>query len=391
MACLPAASACLDGAALTFAPPRLADAVDVVDSAAPTEDTPAPTPDDTVGPPDLVTPPAEAILLTNALLVGVDPTDGGERSRSILVVDGRVAALDPPPAVVPPGTPTRDLAGLWLTPAFIDSHVHLRYWDVAAELYAAGLVAAVDLAAPPDFFVRDWSPLEVIGSGPMLAAIAGYPTQSWGRNGYGRECATLADALAAIDELAARGARLVKVSLGAGPDLPDELLAAAIAHARSLGLPVAAHALTDAAAARAATLGADVLAHTPLERLADATVAAWSSRAVITTLTAFSPTPTVIDNLRRLHAAGATVLYGTDLGNSRVPAIDPRELALMAEAGLDPSEILGAATAAPAAFWGFAEYGALVPGGSAVFLVYGSDPLADPTVFAAPLEVLDLR
>ena len=39
--------------------------------------------------------------------------------------------------------------------------------------------------------------------------------------------------------------------------------------------------------------------------------------AVVSTLAAFGGSPAAVDNLRRLHAAGATVLYGTDLGNTR--------------------------------------------------------------------------
>ena len=39
-----------------------------------------------------------------------------------------------------------------------------------------------------------------------------------------------------------------------------------------------------------------------------------------------SPRPRSARFVARLHAAGATVLYGTDLGNTRTAAIDVLEL-----------------------------------------------------------------
>src|ERR1700760_3589849 len=66
---------------------------------------------------------------------------------------------------------------------------------------------------------------------------------------------------------------------------------------------------------------------------AGATVAAGRGRAVISTLAAFGGSPAAVDNLRRLRAAGATVLYGTDLGNLDVAGPSEPEIALPARAG----------------------------------------------------------
>ena len=95
-----------------------------------------------------------------------------------------------------------------------------------------------------------------------------------------------------------------------------------------------------------------------------------------------------IDNLRRLREAGATVLYGTDLGNTRTPAIDAQELALLARAGLDGAAILEAGTRARAARWGLDGLGALEPGRDASFSLLDADPLLDPSTLARPTRVV---
>src|SRR6185312_8649165 len=125
-------------------------------------------------------------------------------------------------------------------------------------------------------------------------------------------CDDAACITATIDRLAAHGARVIKLALD-DDGLAPALIPVAVAAAHAHGLEVAVHALTEQSAARAAAAGVDILAHTPVEPLSDASVAAWRGRAVISTLAAFGGSDTAVDNLRRLRAAGATILYGTDL------------------------------------------------------------------------------
>lgn len=87
-----------------------------------------------------------------------------------------------------------------------------------------------------------------------------------------------------------------------------------------------------------------------------------------------------IENLRRLHAAGITVAAGTDAGNIGTlpgPSMH-RELELLAEAGLSPSEIIVAATR-NAAMVGESvpRYGTIEAGKLADMLLVNADPLAD--------------
>lgn len=326
---------------------------------------------------------AEGLLFVDGVVVGLGVAD-------IRVVDGKISMLGE--LTAGPGETVIDLEGRWVTPAFIDSHVHLVYTPAGSAFAARGVAGAVDLAAPVAIFGTDMAPLQVLATGPMVTAELGYPTQSWGSNGYGIECADAAAAVAAVDLLAGLGAAAIKLPVTGAPQLPDDALAAAAARAHVLGLPVVSHALSDDQARRAALAGVDILAHTPTEALSASTIAAWKGRTVISTLRAFGGSATTVANLKALRAAGVTVLYGTDFGNTMTAGIDGSELALLLQSGMTPKEILAAGTSAPAAHWaGFkGALGEIAIGFDASFLVLAADPMVDPTVLASA-EAVYLR
>lgn len=86
-----------------------------------------------------------------------------------------------------------------------------------------------------------------------------------------------------------------------------------------------------------------------------------------------------LKNLKRLHEAGVPIACGTDAGNIGTlhgPAVF-RELALMAQAGLSPADILHAATAGGARVFGRADVGRLAAGQAADLSILDADPLAD--------------
>src|SRR5204862_4170706 len=96
----------------------------------------------------------------------------------------------------------------------IDSHVHLAYWPVGKELADHGVAGAVDLAAPLDAFaglVAPDFPITVIGSGPMITQPHGYPLDQWGPDGFGIGCDDAACVEHTVADLAAQGARVIKV------------------------------------------------------------------------------------------------------------------------------------------------------------------------------------
>lgn len=318
----------------------------------------------------------DPVVLRGGIVVGVGRAD-------VHVAGGRIVAV----GEVSADLPTVDVTGRWLVPAFIDSHVHLAYRPVASDLADGGVAGVVDLGAPESWLAEPIAAPRVLASGPMITAVGGYPTRSWGADGYGLEVRDPDEARAAVDRLHAAGARLIKVPITEPPVLGEATLAAVVEQAHARGLKVGAHALGDAEAAVAAAAGVDVLVHAPLEPLSDATVAAWTGRAVVGTLTAFGTGPTPVDNLRRLREAGAVVLYGTDFGNTTTAGIDPREVRRMAETGMDGAAILASGTSVPAAYWGFLDLGAIEAGKAASLLVLVADPLVDPDAIAVPEAV----
>jgi imidazolonepropionase-like amidohydrolase len=253
----------------------------------------------------------------------------------------------------------------FLMPAVADRHVHIEL-SSPSEVLAGGVTACRDLAWPPDriFTLADASELPTFdgplikAAGPMLTAPGGYPTQdTWAPPGTGREVKSPEDAAGAVEELVRLGAAAIKVSLNAeaGPTPSDAELAAICDAAHVAELPVTAHAQGRGEVERALGAGVDELAHTPWTRLSDDVIQTAARRLrIVSTLDILSfgrDTPeirTALDNLRRFHVAGGTIVYGTDLGNGEIPpGIHEREARLMREAGMEPEEVLEAMVRAP--------------------------------------------
>ncbi|HEY1547123.1 MAG TPA: hypothetical protein VGG28_04860 [Kofleriaceae bacterium] len=273
-------------------------------------------------------------------------------------------------------------ANVWLWPPIVDSHVHLAYWPVADQLAASGIGVAVDLAAPERTLrTHEPSAIHVLEAGPMLTRPNGYPLDAWGSDGFGIGCADAACVTSTIDRLVKSGAGVIKLA-GDDDGLDASLYPAAVAAAHARHLKVAIHALSNASALAAARAGVDVLAHTPVEPLDDATVQAWRGRAVISTLAAFGGSASAVKNLAKLRAAGVTVLYGTDLGNTRDAGPSSDELKLLRAAGLDDAAITAAMTTTPLAFWGIAAGPSV--GREATFVILDGDPRRDASVLLHP-------
>ena len=282
-------------------------------------------------------------------------------------------------------TPT-DAGGRFVVPGFIDSHVHLAYLPEAPGMAAGGITGAVDWAAPIGWLAERPTDLRILASGPMITAPGGYPTTSWGRDGYGVECATLADAVRAVDLVVDAGAEVIKLPLAGGPELDEATLAAVVERAHERGVKVGVHALDDSGARRAAVAGADLLVHMPTTALSEDTISTWADRAVVPTLSAFGSSSVARDNLARLRAAGATILYGTDFGNARNVGISVPETQAMVQAGMSPAEVVQAATLGPATYWGWDDLGRLEVGAVGVTVLLETDPTVDGAAWLAGFE-----
>ncbi|WP_353814970.1 amidohydrolase family protein [Agromyces sp. SYSU T00266] len=259
-----------------------------------------------------------------------------------------------------------------MLPPLIDHHVHLQLAD-AAPAVANGIAAVVDLGADPGAIATiagaDGLP-HVRYAGAFLTARGGYPSgRPWAPSGSVRELdAVSGDAddvrerrhhalsgpvEAAVDEQRRFGASVVKVALNStsGPVFDRATLDAIVGAAHAAGLPVAVHAEGAGMAELAIDARADVLVHAPFtERLDDEVVAraaaagqAWISTLAIHVRDDASVAETAIDNLRRFHAAGGRVLFGTDAGNGELePGVNAVEVAGLVRAGLAASDVVAA-------------------------------------------------
>lgn len=285
-------------------------------------------------------------------------------------------------------SPAHDLPRLdgVIVGGFTDHHVHLQLVDHAL-LHGSTLGRVVDLGANPAVIatiaaralpaepihgdqnapdlpggVRNAPESRVHGAfstphavtvefaGAFLTPTGGYPSdRSWAPAGSVREIADAASASTAVAEMADAGASCIKVASNsaAGAVFSDDLFRAIVVAAAERGLPVVAHAEGPGEAQRTARLGAAFLAHAPFtERLNDADIAAQAvSVSWISTLSVHDgdAQKTAVDNVRRFHAAGGTVLYGTDMGNGPTPVgVNTAELTALRAAGVTGTDLLRA-------------------------------------------------
>ncbi|GAA4671855.1 amidohydrolase family protein [Frondihabitans cladoniiphilus] len=289
---------------------------------------------------------------TTALVAVDEAWFGSWRGPSILRLTNGLISYDGPADASDRGVPRLD--GTVLAP-FTDSHVHLGLID-AARLPGGGISRVVDLGWDPAVASTWLAPRpswpDVALAGGLLGAPDGYPSRSgWAPPEAALPVSTASDAERVLSEMRDLGATVAKISLNAeaGPVWDDAVLAAVVDIAHALALPVAAHVQGRGQAARALTAGVDLFAHTPfsekltddlIERLAEATT--WISTLDIHGHGAGGRTfRLAVDNLRRFHAAGGRVRYGTDLGNGPLPVgLNGRELDALRTAGLDGDALL---------------------------------------------------
>ncbi|MEV0901048.1 amidohydrolase family protein [Actinoplanes sp. NPDC049802] len=334
------------------------------------EETPIPSAGALPEPPASTWPPAMAAAGRVEWLVAETVWWGGRlRSGVALRVapDGRVRPV--PAELAPDGDDTRRFPGT-LLPGLVDAHVHSALVDLGT-VRAGGIAEVWDLGGVPEKVAALAERALASGAGralaagaelprirfagPFLIAPGGYPSdRAWAPEGSWREIRSVAGAAEAVAAARTAGATLIKVTAHAGgPMLEPATLAALVAAARAVELPVVVHAEGAGTVAAAVAAGAAMLAHTPwTERIDDALLKVCAERMTwISTLDIHGwgePDPAAevaVGNLRRFLEFGGSVRYGTDLGNGPLPpGVNPREIRLLLSAGLTPDGVLTAMT-----------------------------------------------
>ena len=355
------------------------------------------------------------------ILVAPDaaPIDGA----TVLVRKGKIAQVGAN-VTIPSTAPVIDGAGRFLTAGFWNTHVHftepkwrrIRPKDqrlLEAHLYemftSRGFTTVVDTGSDPRRTLRLRRRIEYEGwLGPRIytAGSGLYPPH--GIPHYVRATVPVllrpllptppSPRLArrAVERNFARGVDLIKLFTGSYVEpgkvrpMPEPIARAAVEAAHEHGLPVFSHPSNLEGTRVAVRAGVDVLAHPPdmtegvdeplLREMADRRM------SMVPTLQMFERTVStdrsylepIYDIVRRFHALGGSILFGTDVGYMTDYSIEG-ELRAMLGCGLTPSEILRSLTSAPAERFGVGDaVGTVVPGARADLVLLDADPLDEP-------------
>ncbi len=386
---------------------------------------------------------AAAVVLAAALSASCGPSDDGTGASAVTVFEGArllvgdgsvienaafvveggrftqvgaLAALS-----VPSGSEHVDLTGKTVMPAIINTHVHLastREERLAQLQHMAyyGAAAAVSLGQDEGevaFQMRDEVLLDAARS---LTAGRGITRPEPGRSEAPYWINTTEEARTAVRELGARRVDLVKIWVderdGQYEKLTPELYRAVIDEAHAQGLRVTAHVYSLADAKALLLAGVDAFAHGIRDRqVDDALLDLWRARRNVV-LVPNLPNPGVpvdlswintvppgelaemqaaateslpaqrafniqASNLAALYEAGVAIAFGTDGSTAWAPHLEMED---MVRSGMDPGDVIFAATLSSAQLVGLAsELGSISPGKSADFIVLDADPTEDIT------------
>lgn len=343
-----------------------------------------------------------------------------------------------------------DLSGHTLLPGFIDAHVHIAlddgpFDDQALLGWAKNGVAAVrDCAmlsglSVPDFMRwqaehqrTDW-PL-VVNTGKYIDVPGGYGSELPPGHRIGLLVSTPEEAAVAVDYLRENGCAQLKIALDDSPspfhpaprahNLTPALIRAICGRARDHGMKVTAHVLAAKHLRTLVDCGISDAGHTPTDPIPQDVLKEMIRQGIPMVTTAVGPvedhtpglkpkrpgppppppeaaeqmarqkeaaTRDALDNLRRFHALGGTILLGTDLMFSNnydtCACIPVLEMEALRSVGIPTEDILSAGTSSPAKALGLEEQlGSLEPGKLACVVAVGGtlaggfEPLLRPTL-----------
>ena len=380
----------------------------------------------------------QRVIAQQALVIrNVNVFDGTRiiDAQTVVVRDGRISAVGRAPSI-PTGAEIVDGSGKTLIPGLIDAHTH-TWGNALEEALAFGITTELDQFTDVNFAKqmraeqaagKATGRADLYSAGTLVTAPGGHGTE------YGMKIPTIASpdsAQAFVDARIADGSDWIKIVYDDGktygmniPTLDKATLRAVVQAAHKRGKLAVVHigALADARAAIDA--GADGLVHTFVDRMPDdgygAFVAAHHAFVVPTLTVSMSLTGTpggaalVSDarlepyltkqdrnvlqqgftmrgptrsyaaaeaSVKQLLAAGVPILAGTDAGNPGTAhgVALHRELELLVQAGLTPSQALAAGTSVPAKQFHIPDRGRIVPGFRADLVLLNGDPTKDIT------------
>lgn len=339
---------------------------------------------------------------------------------NVVIRDGRIAAIGPK-VRAPRGAVVIDAKGKALLPGFYDLHTH---WtpngrpnitpEIANAYIAAGVTTVNDFHQSPE----SWQPRRA-WLATLAAPHVNFTARTSTPGGHGADWAdvnttkwvnTPDAARAAIRELLPYKPDVIKAfadgwRYGTAPDntsMDEGTLAALVDEAHKHGLEVGTHTVTVDRGRIAGRAKVDFIAHSLQDREIDAEAIA----AIKAGGTVYAPTLAVYEpvkpgmkppenpdeprfrqsvrkfgyamrNVKALHDAGVPIALGTDAGMPNTPhgVSTLREMELLVQAGLTPTEALLAGTANSARVLGqLADRGTIEPGKRADLVLVDGQP-----------------
>ena len=322
--------------------------------------------------------------------------------------------------------PVAHLLGLSLTERVLMAQAHMK-----AQLMA-GVTTVRDLGGPDNIAVD-------LGRAVVAGKVTGPRVQSSGRNltmtgGHGHALGLEVDGpdavrRAARGELKA-GAEVIKLMATGGVLTPnvragatalsEDEMRAGVEAAHNAGKRTAAHAQGLIGIKNALRAGVDTIEHGAFDHWDDDALALLKTRFLVPTLAApdgilsggnsggksdkkgdervpdwvLEKTRPIAKrhraNTTEAYRAGVPVVAGTDAGTPFNPHGNlPKELALLAEVGLSPLDVLRAATTVAADALGLiGQVGTLRPGAFADLVAWDGDPLEEVSAYTRPRTVV---
>ncbi|MFC1547717.1 amidohydrolase family protein [Candidatus Neomarinimicrobiota bacterium] len=378
-----------------------------------------------------------ALVLVNGTII--DGTGAEPILNGVLVLEGdKISAVGVVGEIEVPSEATIiDVEGQTILPGFIDSHVHNGFTvGLRRELLVSGITAICDLGSPisrmaefEEGMLEDRLVSRGFRSGPIITAIGGLPDAVL-KEGLNYEVGSIEEARAAVRDLAARGADVIKIYLhrkvgkAKYPMLEPDQIEAIVEEAHAQGILVRAHVSDLELLPLAIEAGVDVIEHLPKPPIStgryfknllltfnpdrafkkmmfppeyDVLFPVMAEKGVIlvpTLMAGFGRflymeeasqnkqevAKAVVEITRRFHDSGGTIALGTDFNpGTRGSTVMPlEEMELLVRAGMTRGEVIEAATRHAAYVSGHGDQlGTLEPGKLADVIVVGGNPLED--------------
>ena len=284
------------------------------------------------------------------------PLFDGERvwdGAAVTVEDGRVISLTS-------CAPEECGEGL-LMPGLIDAHTHMETMKQAESMLKNGITATCDVEGSQSL-INSSKQLKIISSSGMAMGLVSNP------KGF-------------VDRAAENGARYIKVLLFSAFSVGKPALRGIVKAAHERGLKVAVHATQIATVRQTVDAGADILLHVPMkeeyppelaEMIAEKGIAVAPTLVMMETFANSYRNGYIPEHYRNaekavklLHENGVKILAATDANSGDFApgvAFGPsmhRELALLVQAGLTPTEALASATGQTAKVFGLDDFGTI--------------------------------